>query len=76
MKVNSLETESMDGRGRVIATSKTIFKAKPSVGVRESVFEVIKGNITEHLKFSTGDVMITVRTSQGVFRRFVPRKKS
>lgn len=69
MKINSLETESMDSHGRVTATSKTIFKAKPSVGVRDNVFKILAGNIKEHRAHAKGDMLITIRTSQGIFKR-------
>ncbi len=74
MKINSLETESVDQSGRIIATSKTIFKSKPSVGVRDNVFKVLAGNIKEHRSFSKGSMLVTVRTSQGVFKRMYDEK--
>lgn len=75
MRVNSIETESIDRKGRVVFSSKTTFQLKPNVEDGRSVFSVLKDHIDEHLKFSRDDSLVTIRTNHGIFRRVYRKQR-
>lgn len=79
MKVNSITTEEIDDTGRVTAYSIRNFKPKPSIAVGTNVFdnEVVSNTIKDHLSQCRElDGLVTIRTSQGKFRRIFRRTKN
>lgn len=78
MKVNSITTEDLDKSGRVTGTSNRKFQPKPSITVGADVWQDpdVRNVIKQHLEQSKeSECLITIRTSQGKFRRTLARTK-